>query len=89
MLEEVEVWKKRHGAQFDKSKYILVHFTRNHRQLTEASIVMNDIIINPVNEVKYLDITFDQNLKFKSHLDQVVKKGTKFGVAIVGIAKST
>ena len=33
--------------------------------------------------------SFDQNLKFKSHLDQVVKKGTKFGVAIAGIAKST
>ena len=74
MLEEVEVWKKRHGAQFEKSKYVLVHFTRNHRQSTEASIVMNEITINPANEVKYLGVTFDQNLKFKS--DQVVKKGT-------------
>ncbi len=88
MLEEVEVWKKRHGAQFEKSKYVLIHFTRNHRQSTEA-IIMNDITINLVNEAKYLGIIFDQNLKFKSHLDQVVKKGTKFGIAIVGIAKST
>ena len=27
MLEKAEEWRKSHGAQFERSKYMLVHFT--------------------------------------------------------------
>jgi retron-type reverse transcriptase len=29
MLQQAEVWRKRHGSQFEQSKYILIHFTCN------------------------------------------------------------
>ena len=31
MLQGSEVWRQKHGAQFERSKYILIHFTWNRR----------------------------------------------------------
>ena len=39
-------------------------------------------------EAKYLDITFDQKLKFHTYIEQIVTKATKYILAVVGIAKS-
>ena len=86
MLEKAEEWRRKHGAQFEKSKY-LIHFTRNHRINTEASIIMQDIKIEPVKEAKYLGVIFDQKLKFQSHVEQAVKKGMRMALAMAGIAK--
>jgi len=87
VLQGAEEWRKRHGAQFERSKYVLVHFTRNTRRPTTAAISLNGITIQPSVEAKYLGITFDQQLRFKAHLQQVVKKGTSAALAISSIAK--
>ena len=63
---------------------MLVHFTR-YKQNTNASIEINETTIRPAIEVKYLDIILNNN---KAHLDQEIKKGTKFVLAITSIAKS-
>ena len=41
-----------------------------------------------MKKVKYLEIIFNQIFKFKSYLNQVVKKEMKFAQAIINIAKS-
>ena len=88
MLKKAEEWRERHGAQFEKSKYMLVHFTRNAKQETVTPIVLNETTITPTTEAKYLGVTFDKDLKYRTHLDQIVKKGTKFALAIASIARS-
>ena len=60
MLQGAETWRQRHGAQFERSKYILIHFTRNRRQPTDASITINNTVIHPSKEAKYLGVIFDQ-----------------------------
>ena len=39
--------------------------------------------------MKYLGVIFDQDLKFRTHTNQAVKKGTQFGLAIGSIARAT
>ena len=39
-------------------------------------------------EGKYLGVIFDQKLKFRAHVKQIVAKGTKHALTISGIAKS-
>jgi hypothetical protein len=66
-----------------------VHFTRNKNLETNAEIVMPDITITPTKEARYLGVIFDQELKYKAHLQHIVKKGTKFAMAMANIAKAT
>src|SRR5437667_12317896 len=87
LLIKSEKWRQRHGTQFEKSKYILIHFTRNSSVKTEASVIINETRIQPSTEGKYLGIIFNQKLKFHAHVKQVVAKETKYALAISGIAK--
>jgi len=68
VLKKAEEWRKKHGVQFETSKYVLVHFTRNSRQPTKASITINNVTISPSDEARYLGVIFDKQLRFKSHL---------------------
>ena len=74
ILSKSEEWKEKHGAQFEPSKYMLVHFTRNTRHDVSAGIQLNDTTIAPGKEARYLGVIFDQKLKFHAHLDHVTKE---------------
>ena len=87
ILLEAEDWRRRHGAQFETSKYVLVHFTRNYKRPTKAVITINGHTVNPSTEARYLGVILDQQLRFKSHLQQAVKKGTNAALALSSIAK--
>jgi ribonuclease HI len=89
ILTKSEEWKEKHGAQFEPSKYMLIHFTRNTRHDVTASIRINDTTIAPGKEARYLGVIFDEKLKFHAHLDYVTKKGTKFALALSSIARIT
>jgi hypothetical protein len=88
LLAKSEQWRHQHGAQFEKSKYVLIHFTRNRTACIRAPVRIAGTIIKPSTEAKYLGIIFDQKLKFRSHLEYITNKGTKYALAIAGIAKS-
>ena len=76
--------------QFEPSKYVLVHYTRNCRQATKEPITVNDTIVEPSSEAKYLGVIFNRELlRFKSHSYYVVvKRGTDAALALASIAKS-
>ena len=90
ILEDMEGCKDRHGTQFEPSKYQFMHCTRNAKLETSELITMtNGVTIQPTTEARYLGITFDKSLRFKSHLQNVAKKGTKFVLAMTNVGKST
>ena len=66
MLVKAEDWRKKHSAQFEKSKYILIHFTRSKSINTEATLTIDGITIAPAAEARYLGVTFDQTLKYRA-----------------------
>ena len=86
IMSKAEDWRRKHGAQFEKSKYMLVHFTKSRANLDDATLEIEGMKIAPSEIARYLGVTFDRNLKFRAHMEQVVKKGTKFTLALAGIA---
>lgn len=82
ILDGAEEWRKRHGSQFERSKYILVHYTRNIYKETKAPVTINGTLIEQSNEAKYLGIIFDQELRVKSHLQHAAKKGTNTAMTV-------
>ena len=89
ILQKAEEWREKHGAQFETSKYVLVHFTRNRRQATKASVTVNKVTIKPSSEAKYLGVIFDQKLLYKAQLQHVTKKGTSAAMALARITKDS
>ena len=88
LLVKAEQWRRQHGAQFEKSKYVLIHFTRTTSAQTDASVTIEGTTIQPSTEAKYLGVIFDQKLKFRAHIQQVVARGTRYALSIAGIARS-
>jgi hypothetical protein len=90
-LRASETWRQRHGAQFEPSKYMLVHFTRKKAEThnPKVAIQIRDTTIQPTTEARYLSIIFDQKLKFRAHLNYAIKRGTKFALAMTNITKCT
>jgi ribonuclease HI len=88
MLREAERWRKKHGARFEPTKYVLVHFTRRRKPPT-ASITIGNTTIEPSQEARYLGVIFDRKLTFNQHVQHAAKAGTKFSIAISRVAKST
>ena len=89
ILSKSEEWKEKHGTQFEPSKYMLIHFTRNTRHEVSAAIQLNDTTISPTTEARYLGVIFDQKLRYHAHVAHATKKGTKFALALSSIARST
>src|SRR5579859_7580749 len=89
MLMRAEKWREGHGARFETSKYVLIHFTKNRNRHTTARIDMGDTTIKPANEAKYLGVIFDRKLSFKHHIQDASKKGTSFALTMSRMAKHT
>ena len=88
IMKKAERWRKRHGARFEQSKYVLIHFTRNKSSNTDTPITIDGTTIQPTNEARYLGVTFDKELRFQTHLDNIIKKGTKYASMLVQIART-
>ena len=52
ILAKAEIWRQKHGAQFEKTKYVLMHFTRNRNINTEAAICIEWTLIPPLQRRK-------------------------------------
>ena len=54
ILHEADAWRKKHGAQFETFKYILVDYTHNKRIEIKVSVTTSRVTIKPSSEAKYL-----------------------------------
>ena len=89
MLDKAERWREAHGVRFETSKYVLIYFTWYPNKSTQAAIQIANTVIQPSPDARYLGVVFDKQLRFKQHVQQIAKKGSKFALAISRIAKST
>ena len=69
-------WCNRWKLQVQPTKTKLVHFSNHPRrkQKTPLTITIDGQIVPLANEAKYLGVTFDRALKFKTHLKEMKKK---------------
>ena len=89
IIGKADEWRKQHGAQFEESKYVLVHFTRNRWKSTKATITLgNGRRIEPADQVKYLGVILDKALNFKAHIQHAIKKGTEAALALGCIGRA-
>ena len=76
-INAVSKWADEHGFRFSSSKTVAVRFTRCSRRETIPHLKIKDSIIPYEEEVKFLGMTFDYKLTWKSHIDQLKIKVKK------------
>ena len=55
---------------------------------TDTLITIDGTTIQPTNEAQYLGVTFDKELWFQTHLNNIIMKGTKYASMLAQIART-
>ena len=84
-IPRIEAWARRTGSCFALRKTELIHFTRRKREHGVGQIIMQGTTIQPSPTVKLLGVIFDQELRWKQHVQQAVKRATKVNIAVGGL----
>jgi ribonuclease HI len=84
-IPRIETWARKTGSSFAAEKTELIHITRKRSEQCQGQITMNDTAITPSTTAKLLGVVFDHELRWKEHVQQVVKRATKVNIALGGL----
>ncbi|GBM15893.1 RNA-directed DNA polymerase from mobile element jockey [Araneus ventricosus] len=73
-VNKIRQWSTFNGFTFSTDKTSCIHFCRKRRLHPEPEILLEGQLINVVNEIKFLGVTFDKKLTFKPHVMKLRKK---------------
>ena len=68
-INKLVAWGKRNHLKFSGEKTELITFTRKHRTLDHLSLRVDDVRILPKKQTKYLGVTMDQKLNWRTHIE--------------------
>ena len=81
-IPRMQRWAEQTGSSFEADKTELIHFTRSPDQNCSGAIVMGNHVIEPKQEVKLLGVIFDQQLRWRAHVQRAATRATKTCLAI-------
>jgi ribonuclease HI len=84
-IPRIEAWARRTGSCFAAEKTELIHLTRKKGDHRQGQIVVNGTTVAPSPTAKLLGVVFDQELRWKEHVQQAIKRATKTTIALCGL----
>ena len=84
-VPRIEKWARRTGSCFAAEKTELIHVTRKRGEHLEGKITFDGADVKPSPSVKLRGVVFDQELRWKEHVQQAIKRATKTTVALSGL----
>ncbi|EKV16381.1 hypothetical protein PDIG_09110 [Penicillium digitatum PHI26] len=84
-VPRIEEWARRTGSCFAAEKTELIHLTRKKGEHREGQIIFDGTDVKPSPTAKLLGVVFDQQLRWKEHVQQVIKRATKTAIALSGL----
>lgn len=89
-LQDVDIPRIEQGAQqtgscFAAEKTELIHFTGKKDEQTRGQLVMQGATIKPSATAKLLGVVWNRELRWKEHVQQVVKRATKANISLAGL----
>jgi hypothetical protein len=86
-LNTLEEWCEKWNIKINEDKIRAVYFSKRLRRV-KSCLTLKGRAITFVNEVKYLGVTFDRRIAWKTHIDLVVTKALRTFVHIYSLLKS-
>ena len=84
-IPRIETWARRTGSCFAAEKTELIHLTRKRGEHLQGHIIVNGTTVKPSPMAKLLGVIFDQELRWKEHVQQAIKRATKVTIALNGL----
>lgn len=84
-IPRIEAWAQRTGSRFTEEKTELIHLTRKRSEQLQGQVIMSGKTVEPSPTAKLLGVIFDQELRWKEHIQQAIKRATKVGIALGGL----
>lgn len=85
-IPRIEEWARRTGSCFAAEKTELIHLARKKKDLGKGEITMNGNTVKGSSTAKLLGVVFDQELRWKQHVQQAVKSATRTALAMGGLS---
>ena len=86
MLDSLTAWGRRCGLHFNPEKSVAIVFTRS-RKTPPKPLYIDGKPIEYKQEVRYLGVTLDSKLHWKTHIDDKVRKAKKFIHQVASITR--
>jgi hypothetical protein len=83
----MEVWCEQWNIKINEDKTRAVYFSKRLRRV-EAYLTLKGQNIKFINDAKYLDVTLDRRMTWKTHIDLSVTKALRTFVQIYTLLKS-
>ena len=87
MLDSLTAWGKRCGLHFNPEKSVAVVFTRR-RKTPPRPLYIDGKAIPYEKEVKYLGVTLDSKLHWKTHITEKISKAKRFVQHVAAITRN-
>jgi ribonuclease HI len=84
-IPRIEAWARRTGSCFAAEKTELIHLTRKRSEQLQGQVAINGKTAEPSPTAKLLGVIFDQELRWKEHVQQAIKRATKVSIALGGL----
>jgi ribonuclease HI len=84
-IPRIEAWARRTGSCFAAEKTELIHLTRKKSEQLQGQVLINGKTVKPSPTAKLLGVVFDQELRWKEHVQQAIKRATKVSIALGGL----
>ena len=84
-IPRIEKWAQRTGSSFAAEKTELIHLTRKRGEHLEGQLTFDGADVKPSPTAKLLGVMFDQELRWKEHVQQAIKRATKVTIALSGL----
>jgi len=84
-ISRVEEWAKRTGCCFATDKTELIHLTRKKKELGQGTITMCGTSIQAAKTAKLLGVVFNQELRWKDHVQKAIQRATRAVSAMSGL----
>jgi len=84
-IPRITEWAQRTGSSFAAEKTELIHLTRRKKELYVGSVNMDGQVIRAGPVAKLLGVLFDQELRWKDHVQRAVKQATVATLSMSGL----
>ena len=84
-IPRIEAWARRTGSCFSAEKTELIHLTRKRGEQLQGQVAVSGKVIQPSPKAKLLGVIFDQELRWRGHVQRAIKRATKVTIALSGL----